>query len=55
MTQRERDLSTYDTKRKNKPWQTVHIPQTKDKQNNNQLALLQQGDHNVRQDPLNTI
>ena len=39
--------------RANIPWQTVHKPQTKEKQSN-QLPLPHQGDHNARQDPLNT-
>ena len=38
--------------RANKPKQIVLKPQTKGKQGN-QVCLLQQGDHNARQDPQN--
>ena len=39
--------------RANKQWQSGHKPPTKEKQSN-QLSLPQQGDHNARQDPVNT-
>ena len=48
----EHSLTMAPRGRANKPRQTVHKPQTKDKQSN-QLPLPHQGDHNARQDPLN--